>query len=230
MFKIVINWIRKIKNRKNIALISQMKFGDEFWANIKEYDGRKFEEGHRKRPFVFIEQKENKIYCLYESTKSGRNVLPILRGKKTFFVYYNKMYIIDVWQFMNKKHGYLTDQELTEIVRNGFTRPPLNQFLSKCQKYASVKVGDIVRHKNSNYFLFALDSVLATIYPIRDTYSEWYVRTSNHKYIAIFSPLQVKKETISLVRPENPKLVYFIKDNKKKAKKTKKYKKIASVH
>lgn len=219
IFKTIINWFKTFKYRKDFNQLKTLRFGDEFWVNIKKYEGRTFEEGHRKRPFVFIDLKNDKICCLYESTKNGRNSISVIRGRKTYFVYFDKMYEIDVRHFMNKKKESLNEKELMELVRNGFTRSPLNQFYSKYQKYASVKVGDIVRHNNSNYYLFALDSVLATIYPIRNTYSEWYVRTSNQKYIAIFSPLQVKKETISLIRPENPKLVQIIKDNKQKAKK-----------
>lgn len=228
MLKTIINWVKTFKYRKNFKLLETLKFGCEFWANIEEYEGRPFAEGHRKRPFTFIELKGDKMYCLYESTKGGRNSIPIIRGKKTYFVYYDKLYVIDVRHFLSKKNGELNEKELTEIVRYGFTRTPLNQFFAKYNRYASVCVGDIVRHKNTNYYLYSLDSVLATIYPIRDTYSEWFVRTSNHKYIAIFSPLQVKKETLTLIRPENPKLVQIIKDNKYKAKKTKKYKKIAN--
>ncbi|MDE5547173.1 MAG: hypothetical protein K2I88_06885 [Anaeroplasmataceae bacterium] len=238
MFKKIINWIRNLKFSKdkdgikeiNLENVQSMKFGDEFWADIKEYNGQEFPEGHRKRPFVFIELKGEKIYCLYASSKSGRYSIPITRGKYAHFVYYNKLYKIDVKCFMNRKKDSLSEKELTEIVRNGFTRLPLNKYLSEYKKYASVRVGDIVWYNNANYYLFAMDSVLATIYPIRNTFSEWFVPTSNKKYIAIFSPMQVKKEALTLIRPENPKLVQVIKDNKYKAKRMKKCNIIAKAY
>lgn len=238
LFNRLLNWIRSFKFSRNADTtkenklndIQSMKFGDEFWADFKEYKGQEISEGHRKRPFVFIELKGEKICCLYASSKSGRYSIPITRGNHTHFVYYNKLYEIDVKCFMYRKNDSLTEKELTEVVRNGFTRLPLNQYLSKYRNYASVRVGDIVWYNNSNYYLFAMDSVLATIYPIRNTYSEWFVATSNKKYIAIFSPLQVKKETLTLIRPENTKLVQVIKDNKYKAKRMKKHNIIAKAY
>lgn len=146
------------KRKEKLKILSNLKYGDIIWCNVKRYQKLYFKEGHRLRPFMVIYVKGKYIYALMQThviQKTNKNSFHIERLNSTLIA--NILLKIKYNKFVVERKKQFNAEELDEVNRFLFARKVvLNKKVRKIvRSHVRLQKGDIVTYNNKSWIVRA---------------------------------------------------------------------------
>lgn len=167
------------------VIFNSLSFGDLILAK-RLPDTRMIEYGHRNGPFLVIGRKDDKLMCLYATSKDDKDTLIKIQknsynlNKDTYIT--PSMRLISIDEFINSIY-YLNEREKKNIVKflyiNGFKKHSM-------LKEPKLEVGDIFQSRQKHRYLIISESSKNYV-TIRVNCNEDMTYDFNYDSINVFS-------------------------------------------